>query len=239
MPTRWNIQHARTRRKFEIKNNEINFLLAVLAILQPANTASLWPWCFLHLHLHWRGFAVPRYGVGTSRVRTCLWTLLWKWKHGTSHNGMASLLCSARWQCHRNTWKTAAVLWRWCLSLAHNVFWRLNPYKDEQHSGWPSTTQRGDNTAWVRELVRSDRSLTVRMFADEVNMNRETGPAFDTDWIIGDEKNLCQDGTQESHRATEGCAIERSFCRPNALWRCCSLLTHLISQLATSFYFKK
>ena len=32
-----------------------------------------------------------------------------------------------------------------------------------------------------------------------------------TDWRIGDEKNLCQDGAQESHTATVGCAIERSF----------------------------
>jgi len=32
----------------------------------------------------------------------------------------------------------------------------------------------GDNTARVREFVRSDRRLTVRMIADEVNMNRET-----------------------------------------------------------------
>jgi len=32
----------------------------------------------------------------------------------------------------------------------------------------------GDNTAWVGELVRSDQRLTVRMIADEVNMNWET-----------------------------------------------------------------
>ena len=44
----------------------------------------------------------------------------------------------------------------------------------EQRSGRPSTTRRGDNTARVRELFRSDRRLTVRTIADEVNMNRET-----------------------------------------------------------------
>jgi hypothetical protein len=46
--------------------------------------------------------------------------------------------------------------------------------KDEQHSGRPSATRTGDNTTQVRELVRSDRRLTVRMISDGVNMNRET-----------------------------------------------------------------
>ena len=45
--------------------------------------------------------------------------------------------------------------------------------EDEQRSGRPSAAQTGDNTAHVRELVRFDRRLTVRMTADEVNMNRE------------------------------------------------------------------
>jgi hypothetical protein len=46
--------------------------------------------------------------------------------------------------------------------------------EDEQRSGRPSATRTGDNTAWVRELVRSDRRLTIKMIADEVNMYRET-----------------------------------------------------------------
>ena len=45
--------------------------------------------------------------------------------------------------------------------------------EDEQHSRRPSTTRTSDNTARVRELVRSDRRLTVKMIADEVNVNRE------------------------------------------------------------------
>jgi len=44
----------------------------------------------------------------------------------------------------------------------------------EQRSGRPSTTRRGDNTARVRELFRSDRRLTVKMIADEMNTNWET-----------------------------------------------------------------
>ena len=45
--------------------------------------------------------------------------------------------------------------------------------EDEQRSGRPSTTRTSDNTARVRELVRSDRRFTVQMNADEVNVNRE------------------------------------------------------------------
>jgi len=46
--------------------------------------------------------------------------------------------------------------------------------EDEQCSGRLSATGTGDNTTRVRELVRSDRRLTVKMIADEANMNRET-----------------------------------------------------------------
>jgi hypothetical protein len=56
--------------------------------------------------------------------------------------------------------------------------------EDEQRSGRPSTTRTGDNTARLRELLRSDRRLTVKMIAD---------------------------GAQESYRETAGCAAECSF----------------------------
>jgi hypothetical protein len=42
--------------------------------------------------------------------------------------------------------------------------------EDEQRSGRPSATRTGDNTAGVREFVRSDRRLTVRMIDDEMKM---------------------------------------------------------------------
>jgi len=45
--------------------------------------------------------------------------------------------------------------------------------EDEQRSGRQSTTRTSDNTTRVREFVRSDRRLTAKMIADEVNMNRE------------------------------------------------------------------
>ena len=46
--------------------------------------------------------------------------------------------------------------------------------EDEQCNGRPSATQTGVSTAYVRELVWSNRRLPVRMIADEVNMNWET-----------------------------------------------------------------
>jgi hypothetical protein len=46
--------------------------------------------------------------------------------------------------------------------------------EDEQHGRILSTTRTGDNTTWVREFVRSDQRLTVKMIVDEVNTNCET-----------------------------------------------------------------
>ena len=46
--------------------------------------------------------------------------------------------------------------------------------EDGQRSGRKSATRAGDNTAWVRERVRSYRRLPVKMIADETNTNRET-----------------------------------------------------------------
>jgi len=58
--------------------------------------------------------------------------------------------------------------------LWHKMFCEgRTPVEDEQRSGRPSTTRESDNTARVRELVRSHRRLTVNMTADEVNLNRK------------------------------------------------------------------
>jgi hypothetical protein len=63
---------------------------------------------------------------------------------------------------------SSAQAFRW-----QNVFSEgRNLVKDEQRSGRTSATRTGDNTARLRDLVRSYRRLTVRMIADEVNMNR-------------------------------------------------------------------
>jgi len=46
------------------------------------------------------------------------------------------------------------------------------PAEDEQRTGRQSATRTGDNTERVRELVRTDGRLTVRMIVGEVNVNR-------------------------------------------------------------------
>jgi len=43
--------------------------------------------------------------------------------------------------------------------------------KDEPHSGRPSTSKTDNNVEIVRALVRSNRRLTVRMIASELNLN--------------------------------------------------------------------
>ena len=50
---------------------------------------------------------------------------------------------------------------------------------------------------------------------------------------------LCQDGAQESHRATAGNVVERSFWHQNVLWWCCSLLIHLIFRPYNFFFIPK
>ena len=50
----------------------------------------------------------------------------------------------------------------------------LEEVEDDPKSGRPSTTKTADNIGKVNELVRSDRRLTVRMMAEELNINRES-----------------------------------------------------------------
>ena len=43
--------------------------------------------------------------------------------------------------------------------------------EDDHRSGRPSTSRRDENVERVRQKVRSDRRLTVRMITDELGMN--------------------------------------------------------------------
>jgi len=45
--------------------------------------------------------------------------------------------------------------------------------EDDHKSGRPSTSRTEENVQRVREKARSDRCLTVRMIADELDMNSE------------------------------------------------------------------
>lgn len=64
-----------------------------------------------------------------------------------------------------------------CLSRS-NVFIWFNRFKngresveDEPRSGRPSTSKTDDNVVKVRDLVRSDRRLTIREMSDELNLS--------------------------------------------------------------------
>ena len=46
--------------------------------------------------------------------------------------------------------------------------------EDDLKTGQPSTTRTDENITRVKQLVRSDRRLTVRMISDELSLNRES-----------------------------------------------------------------
>jgi len=50
---------------------------------------------------------------------------------------------------------------------------RREEVKDDHRSGRPSTSRTEENIQQVRKYVRSNRRLTVRMIADELDMNSE------------------------------------------------------------------
>jgi len=61
--------------------------------------------------------------------------------------------------------------------------------EDDHRSGRPSTSRIEENVQRVREKVQSDRRLTIRMIADELDMNSERV------WRISTE-DLCKYGTK-------------------------------------------
>ncbi|GFV00607.1 HTH_48 domain-containing protein [Trichonephila clavipes] len=50
--------------------------------------------------------------------------------------------------------------------------------EDEPRSGRPSVSKTAENVVRVRDLVRSDRRLTVRMIGEELNLNHTTVHQF-------------------------------------------------------------
>ena len=133
------------------QSNETNFLLAVLAILQSANTDSLWPWSFLNPYLQWHGCAMSQCRVSAWHVRRCLRTSSWKWKHGTSRSFMPSffvLNLVTLPQQHMEYFSRPLEMMQ---CQEHKPFhWHKmfsegrNLVEDEQRSGWPSATRAGE-----------------------------------------------------------------------------------------------
>ena len=50
---------------------------------------------------------------------------------------------------------------------------REEEVEDDHRSGRPSTSRTDENVECVKQKVRSNRRLTVRMIADELSMNSE------------------------------------------------------------------
>ena len=46
--------------------------------------------------------------------------------------------------------------------------------EDDPRSGRPSTSRMADNIECVKQMVRADRRLTVRMISEELSINKET-----------------------------------------------------------------
>jgi len=69
--------------------------------------------------------------------------------------------------------------------------------EDDHRSGRPSTSLTEENVQCVREKVRSDRRLTVRIIADELDMNSERV------WRIITE-DLCKNGTKVAEWRIKG-----------------------------------
>ena len=65
------------------------------------------------------------------------------------------------------------------MSRSHLFEWhrrfkeRKEEVEDDHRSGRPSTSRTDENVERVRQKVRRDRRLTVRMIADELGMNSE------------------------------------------------------------------
>ena len=79
---------------------------------------------------------------------------------------------------------------RTCLFEWHVMFKEgREEVEDDHRSGRPFTSRTDENDERVRQKVRSDRRLTVKMTADELGMNSERV------WRIITE-DLCKNGTK-------------------------------------------
>ena len=67
--------------------------------------------------------------------------------------------------------------------------------EDDPKSGRPSTSRTDDNIARVKQLVRNDRRLTVRMIGEKLGLNRESVRKILRG--AGDAKSVCENGTKD------------------------------------------
>jgi len=44
--------------------------------------------------------------------------------------------------------------------------------EDDTRSGWPSSSWKEDSLVRIRDMIREDHTVTVRMFADALHINK-------------------------------------------------------------------
>jgi len=84
------------------------------------------------------------------------------------------------WKYSNWSAKVASISLWWWHNVKNSSFWVVQEVQegreeveDDRRSGRPSISRTEENVQRVREKVRSDRRLTVRMITDELNMNSE------------------------------------------------------------------
>jgi DNA-directed RNA polymerase sigma subunit (sigma70/sigma32) len=73
--------------------------------------------------------------------------------------------------------------------------------EDDERPGRPVTMKTDKNVDKVRTLVRNDRRLSIRMIAEELNVDKETVRQILTENLK--RKCVCQDGSKEFERRSE------------------------------------
>lgn len=81
------------------------------------------------------------------------------------HN--ATETCEKVQQAYGESVLSRAQVFRWFKAFSEG----RESIEDEPRSGRPSSAKSDENVTRVRDLVRSDRRLTVRMIAEELNLN--------------------------------------------------------------------
>ena len=94
--------------------------------------------------------------------------------------------------------------------------------EDDPRSGRPSTSRTADNIERVKQMVRANRRLTVRMIAEELSINKDTVWSIITENLEMHKvcakmvpKLLSEDQKQQSHCLSRHYRAPRGRSRPS------------------------
>ena len=115
-----------------------------------------------------------------SCVSVCSSDALRKWRNKISSSVAWSNFVSNLMKTQQKLMKNWKGLMKSMLYQGHRFlggkkhFWMAVSVEDEPRSGRPCTSKTDENMTKVRDLVRSDRRLTVRMISSVLNLNCQT-----------------------------------------------------------------